>query len=130
MGVPTRVEPKKASCGIRHRGRAHFGQPRAPVAAAAGRGAEEMRDLAEKVEADPSFQEALSSWSADLLRQWNELRNRTRSLVREVEGWVGPPTADQAARRSYYEEMVDTLGREAQALARRVGGGGDGGGQG
>ena len=99
------------------------------LAAEAGRGTEEMRELAEKVEADPSFREALSSWSTDLLRQWNELRSRTGSLVREVEGWVGPLTADQASRRAYYEEMVETLGREGQALVRRVGGGRDEGNQ-
>ncbi|NNM04263.1 MAG: hypothetical protein HKO65_04100 [Gemmatimonadetes bacterium] len=92
------------------------------LAAAAANGAQEMRDVAERVESDRAFREALSSWSEDLGRQWNELSNRARSLVREVEGWVGPLTADQASRRSYYEEMVATLQREMEAIARRIGG--------
>jgi hypothetical protein len=84
-------------------------------------GAEEMRELAEKVESDPSFREALTEWSGDLLRQWNELRSRTRGLIREVESWVGPLSQDQASRRDYFQEMVGTLGREAAAIAQRIG---------
>jgi hypothetical protein len=92
------------------------------LAAAAASGADEIRELVEKVETEPSFQETLSSWSSDLQRQWNELRSRTQSLVREVEGWVGPLTSDQLSRRDYYQEMVGILGRESQAIAARIGG--------
>jgi hypothetical protein len=92
------------------------------LAAAAASGADEIREVVEKVETEPSFQETLSSWSSDLQRQWNELRSRTQSLVREVEGWVGPLTSDQLSRRDYYQEMVGILGRESQAIAARIGG--------
>ena len=88
---------------------------------AAAEGASEMADLAERVKSESSFPEALTTWADDLLRQWNELRSRTGSLAREVEGWVGPLTADQISRRTYYQEMVETLGREAQAIAQRIG---------
>jgi hypothetical protein len=103
------------------------------LARAAEVGAREMRELAEQVESDPALQEALSERSGDLLRQWNELRSRTSGLVREVEGWVGPLSGDQASRRDYYQEMVETLGREADAIAQRIGGSGEsagGGGRG
>jgi hypothetical protein len=94
------------------------------LAREAAEGAGEMRGLADRVESDPAFREALAEWSGDLLRQWNELRNRTRGLVREVEGWVGPLSGDQTSRRDYYREMVGTLQREAAAIAQRIGGAG------
>jgi hypothetical protein len=68
--------------------------------------------------ADPVAMEA-----RDLLRQWNELRARTRRLMGEVEGWVGPPTAQQSSQWRYYQGMLETLGRETEDLARRLGAG-------
>jgi photosystem II stability/assembly factor-like uncharacterized protein len=91
------------------------------LARAAREGAEEMADLAERVKAETGLPGNLAPWAEDLIRQWNELRSRTRSLVGEVEGWVGPLTQDQVSRRAYYQEMVETLGREAQAIAQRIG---------
>jgi hypothetical protein len=90
------------------------------LARAAGEGRAGMTELVERVRT-ATFPEALSTWSEDLLRQWTELQSRTRSLVREVEGWVGPLTDDQASRRAYFEEMVQSLGRETQALEQRIG---------
>jgi erythromycin esterase-like protein len=92
------------------------------LARSAAAGADEMRDLVERVESDSGLRETLSESSSELLRQWNELRNRTRSLAREVEGWVGPLSGDQASRRDFYQEMVETLRREAEAMAERIGG--------
>lgn len=92
------------------------------LAAESAEGAREMRNVAERVGEEVTFQEALSTWSEDLVRQWNELSSRTRGLAREVEGWVGPLTSDQVSRRDYYQEMVGTLGREMQTIVRRIGG--------
>jgi len=91
------------------------------LAQAAREGAAEMAELSERVKAESAFPETLTTWAADISRQWNELQSRTRSLVREVEGWVGPLTRDQNSRKEYYEEMVETLRREAQAIAQRIG---------
>jgi photosystem II stability/assembly factor-like uncharacterized protein len=93
------------------------------LARAASDGADEMEEAAERVESESSFPETLTRWATDLVRQWNELHSRTRSLVREVEGWVGPLTQDQISRQDYLQEMLGTLGREAQAIARRIRGG-------
>ena len=90
------------------------------LARAASDGADEMEEVAERVESESSFPETLTTWATDLLRQWNELQSRTRSLVREVEGWVGPLTQDQLSRQDYLQEMLGTLGREAQAIAQRI----------
>jgi len=68
------------------------------------------------VQADPAAAQV-----RDLLRQWNELRARTRRLLGEVEGWVGPPTAQQASQWRYYQEMLEALTRETEDLARRLG---------
>jgi hypothetical protein len=99
------------------------------LARAASDGADEMEELAEKVESESSFPETLTTWATDLLRQWKELQSRTRSLAREIEGWVGHPTQDQLSRQDYYQEMVETLGREAQAIAERIRGASPLGGQ-
>jgi hypothetical protein len=88
----------------------------------AGSGADEMQELAQRVQADSTLPEELMAGAEELERQWNELRTRTRSLMREVEGWVGAPTEDQRAREAYYREMVGVLRDETAALARRVGG--------
>jgi hypothetical protein len=94
------------------------------LARAVDEGARGMTDLAEAMEAEPPVSEALAEEARELQRQWNELRSRTRGLLREVEGWVGPLTLDQESRRSYYQEMAGTLRRETQALSGRIGGGG------
>jgi hypothetical protein len=59
----------------------------------------------------------------DLVRQWTELGSRARRLMGEVERWVGPPTAQQRSQWGYYREMLDTLTRETDELARRLGAG-------
>jgi len=92
------------------------------LAREATEGASEMRALVEEIGAGSSFPEALTTWADDILRQWTELQSRVRGLVREAEGWVGPLTDDQQSRRSFYQVMAETLRREAQAIADRVGG--------
>ena len=92
------------------------------LAREAAKGAREMAELAERVEAGTDVPEALATWAKDLVREWNELASRTRSLVREAEGWVGPLTQDQASRKAYFEEMVATLERETRSLAQRFDG--------
>lgn len=57
----------------------------------------------------------------ELHRQWRELRTRIRGLMREVEDWVGAPTADQNSERAHYRLMLQTLSDEWEAL-REVGG--------
>jgi len=90
------------------------------LARSAQEGALDFRELAGRIEEDESLPEAVKAESADLARQWGELLSRTRSLPREVEGWVGPLTGDQESRKAYYLEMVEVLKRETAALAERV----------
>jgi hypothetical protein len=85
-------------------------------------GAQEIVEVKRRVDDEATFAETLGDWAAELERQWNELRNRSRGLVREVEGWVGPMTGDQLSQKAYYQEMVDTLRRETRTLAQQVGG--------
>jgi hypothetical protein len=92
------------------------------LARAVGGGVEEMGELAARVEAETGLPGGLGTWAQELVRQWGELRSRTRGLVGEVEGWVGPLTQDQLSRQSFYQEMVETLRRETLALAQQVGG--------
>ena len=61
----------------------------------------------------------LGDRAKDLLRQWGELNSRTRRLQGEVEGWVGPLTQKQTTQWAYYQEMLQTLGRETDALVAR-----------
>lgn len=86
-------------------------------------GAAEMSELAAKAEARTGLQEGLSTWAQELVRQWGELRSRARGLMGDAESWVGPLTQDQLSRRDYYQEMVETLRREARAIAERIGSG-------
>jgi hypothetical protein len=88
-------------------------------------GAGEIVEVNRKIDADEAFKESLGEWASELQRQWNELRNRTRGLVREVEGWVVPMTGDQLSQKDFYQEMTDTLLRETRALAQQIGGGAD-----
>jgi len=92
------------------------------LARAAEEGADSIRVIARRMEAETRFSETLGGWAADLQRQWNELRARIRGLMRDVEGWVGPPTQDQISRKGYYLEMVETLHRETETLRREMGG--------
>ena len=45
-------------------------------------------------------------------RETTELASRIARLIGEVEGRVGPLTADQQSERDYYERMLETLSRE------------------
>jgi hypothetical protein len=92
------------------------------LARAAAEGADSLRAIARRIEGETRFSETLGGWAADLQRQWNELRTRTRGLIRDVESWVGPPTRDQISRKGYYLEMVETLQRETETLRREMGG--------
>jgi hypothetical protein len=85
--------------------------------------ARRMGELIETMEETPPDSEALLEEARELQRQWNELRSRAGGLQREAEGWVGPLTADQESRRSYFRQMLETLGRETRDLEDRYGGG-------
>jgi hypothetical protein len=70
----------------------------------------------EEVAGDQEAPAQLRETAQDLMRQWNELRSRTRRLVGEVEGWVGPLTAQQESQQAFYREMLEILRREAEAV--------------
>lgn len=79
-------------------------------------------EVLEEVAEDSQAPAELRREAQDLMRQWNELRNRTRRLRGEAEGWVGPLTGQQESQKEFYREMLDTLRRETEALrARYVG---------
>ena len=50
------------------------------------------------------------------------LSSRTRRLQGEVEGWVGPLTAQQRSQRAFYTDMLETLREEMTDLTARSGG--------
>lgn len=56
--------------------------------------------------------------ASDLLREARELSSRTNRLYGEVNGRVGPLTAQQRSQRTYYEEMLGILRAELAALRR------------
>jgi photosystem II stability/assembly factor-like uncharacterized protein len=73
-------------------------------------------EILEEVAGDSEAPDGLRAAARDLMRQWNELRTRTRRLRGEVEGWVGPLTGQQSSQRAFYQEMLETLRRETEAL--------------
>ena len=87
-----------------------------------------MRELARAIDTSATASESMKEEAQDLLRQWSELQSRTRRLLGEVQGWVGPATQQQATQWQFYLEMQGTLGGETEALAQRFGGRAPGGG--
>jgi hypothetical protein len=90
-------------------------------------GVDGMRALAPRAEgragAGSGQDDPLAAEARNLLRQWNELGSRTRRLLGEAERWVGPPTTQQSSQWNHYREMLETLTRESEELARRLGAG-------
>jgi len=54
-------------------------------------------------------------WSADMARQFGELRSRVRRLYGSAQGVVAPLTTDQQSQLRYYREMAAVLMRELGA---------------
>ena len=52
----------------------------------------------------------------ELNRMADELLSRTRSLGRQVSGWMGPMTQDQASQMHYYQEMLAQVSSRRKAL--------------
>jgi hypothetical protein len=76
-------------------------------------------EVLEEVAGDEAARTELRATARDLMRQWNELRGRTRRLQGEVEGWVGPLTGQQESQRDFYREMLATLRQETETLRAR-----------
>jgi hypothetical protein len=85
-----------------------------------GTGLGDITALAREVEGSASAAQALKDEAGELQRQWGELRARVRGLVGEVEGWVGPLTAQQASQQSHYQTMRAVLDGETRGLEERI----------
>ncbi len=73
-------------------------------------------EVLEEIREDGDAAPELAAAAQELHRQWNELRSRTRRLISEVEGWVGPLTEQQQSQRDFYREMLPVLRNDSQAL--------------
>jgi hypothetical protein len=94
----------------------------AKLATDAMAGAETMEELFEDVDESVDASRTVKEEAEDLLRQWSELSSRIRRLQGEVEGWVGPLTAQQRSQRAFYTDMLETLREEMTNLTARSGG--------
>lgn len=65
--------------------------------------------VAQAVNAERAASASAKAKAADLLRETRELASRTNRLYGEVNGRVGPLTAQQHVQRAHYQEMVGTL---------------------
>ncbi len=92
---------------------------RARLGMAAQQLAQRVGAMAQRV--DEATAPDLAAAVRTLTREANELRSRAARL-RGSESWVGPLAADEIAQQRFVEQMLAILGREADALAARMGG--------
>lgn len=71
----------------------------------------------EKLRADSiSFNEDAAVAIEDVSELYEELLRRVRVLYGQVDGWIGPLTADQQAQETYFRDMLDQLASRKQAV--------------
>jgi len=73
-------------------------------------------------EGDRELAPDVAAQVADLARETSELSSRVSRLQGGVSGWVGPLSADQASQRDFFQDMLNTLEEEWEAMRSRTGG--------
>ncbi len=67
-----------------------------------------------------SFPEEPRAESEALDRRYRELVRRLRGLFSDLEGWTGPPTADQRSRATFLAEQIDRLRPRRERFLERT----------
>jgi hypothetical protein len=69
----------------------------------------------EKAEMDEAYLEEVK----ELDRMYGELLSRTRSLYRQVSGWMGDLTTDQESQMAYYKEVLEKLAPRKETVMKK-----------
>jgi hypothetical protein len=69
----------------------------------------------EKAEMDEAYLEEVK----ELDRMYGELLSRTRSLYRQVSGWMGDLTTDQESQMAYYQEVLEKLAPRKETVMKK-----------